>query len=233
VPGTPIRHNPAPVATEPRSPRRRLSAAERRAEILEAALGVFSSRGYHASSIDEIAQVAGISKALIYEHFDSKASLHLSLLEMYTAELAQRVAEAAAPGPSAARRLEGGLDAFFAFVEERRGAWQMIFREVADSEAAAALDRMTAQVTALVATLIAEDPLAREPAENEPGARPAIEAFAQMIVGSAQGLANWWSVHPEVPRALLVELSMDFAWLGLGRLSAGERWSQVRSDESG
>jgi AcrR family transcriptional regulator len=221
------------VATQPSSPRRRLSAAERRAEILDAALEVFSSRGYHVSSIDEIAQAAGISKALIYEHFDSKRSLHLSLLEIHATELAERVAQAAAPGPSAAARLESGLDAFFAFVEERRGAWRMLFREAADAETAAALDRMTAQVTALVATLIAEDPLARQPAQTGPGAQPAIEVIAQMIVGSAQGLANWWSDHQELSRSRLVELTMEFAWLGLGRLSAGERWPDVRADEIG
>ena len=98
------------------------------------------ARGYHPSSIDEIAQAAGISKALIYEHFASKEELHVSLIEMYAGELFERVAAAGAPGPDAAERLEAGLDAVFAFVEERRGAWQMLFRETADPETAAVLD---------------------------------------------------------------------------------------------
>jgi AcrR family transcriptional regulator len=61
------------AATQDSKPaRRRLSATDRRAAILDSALQVFSGRGYHAASIDEIAQEAGISKALIYEHFPSK-----------------------------------------------------------------------------------------------------------------------------------------------------------------
>ena len=71
------------MASRTEQPRRRLSAEQRRSAILDAALVVFSSRGYHASSIDEIAQAAGISKALIYEHFPSKRDLHVSLLERH------------------------------------------------------------------------------------------------------------------------------------------------------
>ena len=61
--------------------RRRLTAEERRAGILDAALAVFSARGYYPSSIDDIAREAGISKALIYEHFESKQGLYADLLE--------------------------------------------------------------------------------------------------------------------------------------------------------
>ncbi len=53
------------------TPRRRLTGEERRAAILDSALAVFGERGYHASSIDDIARAGGTSKALIYEHFDS------------------------------------------------------------------------------------------------------------------------------------------------------------------
>ena len=61
--------------------RRRLAAPQRRAAILEAALGVFARRGYAAASIDQIAVAAGISKALIYEHFASKRELQIALLD--------------------------------------------------------------------------------------------------------------------------------------------------------
>ena len=64
-----------------------MTADERRGAILQAALDVFARRGYHAASIDEIAQAAGISKALIYEHFPSKRELHVSLLEAEVGEL--------------------------------------------------------------------------------------------------------------------------------------------------
>ena len=63
------------------TPRKRLSGEERRAAILGSALAVFADRGYHASSIDDIAREGGVSKALIYEHFSSKQELYAELLE--------------------------------------------------------------------------------------------------------------------------------------------------------
>jgi AcrR family transcriptional regulator len=205
--------------------RRRLTAEERRAGILDAALAVFSARGYHASSIDDIAREAGISKALIYEHFDSKQALYGDLLEQNADELFERLAASLAEVgvESGAARLATGLDAFFSFVEERRDAWRILFRDVSDPETSAALDRIVEQVTGVVAALIAQDPGARS--QDKDGSETAIRMLAHMLVGAVQSVANWWAEHPEVARAEAVEMVMDFAWLGLERLSAGERWT--------
>jgi AcrR family transcriptional regulator len=206
-------------------PRRRLTAEERRTGILDAALAVFSQHGYHSASIDDIAREAGVSKALIYEHFASKQELYADLIARNTRELTQRIG-AALVGveiESGAARLATGLDAFFAFVEERRDAWRMLFREVADPETAAVLDRMLEQVTAEVTALIAQDPGAR--ALDRVEDQRALRLLAEMLVGGAQSMANWWSTNPEAPREQMVEIAMDFAWLGLERLSRGERWS--------
>ena len=205
--------------------RRRLTAEERRAGILGAALAVFSARGYHASSIDDIAREAGISKALIYEHFDSKQGLYGDLLERNANELFEQLAGAleGVEVESGAARLAAGLDAFFSFVEERRDAWRILFRDVSDPETSAALDRIVEQVTVVVAALIAQDPGARSQGGHE--SEPAIRVLAQMLVGAVQSVANWWAEHPEVAREQAVEIVMDFAWVGLERLSAGERWT--------
>jgi hypothetical protein len=124
---------------------------------------------------------------------------------------------------STAARLATGLEAFFAFVEERRDAWRMLFRDAADPESSAVLDRMVEQVTAEVTVLISQDPGARE--LTRVGHDRTLRLLAEMLVGGAQSMANWWTDHPEAPRSHLVEIAMDFAWLGLERLSRGERWS--------
>jgi AcrR family transcriptional regulator len=210
----------------PSPTRRRLTAEERRAGILDAALAVFSAHGYHASSIDDIAREAGISKALIYEHFDSKQGLYGDLLEQNANELFERLASSLAgvEVESGAARLATGLDAFFTFVEERRDAWRILFRDVSDPETSAALDRIVEQVTVVVAALIAQDPGARSQGGDE--SEPGIRVLAQMLVGAVQSVANWWAEHPEVARGQALEMVMDFAWLGLERLSAGERWTR-------
>jgi AcrR family transcriptional regulator len=206
-------------------PRRRLTAEERRTAILDSALAVFSGRGYHSASIDDIATEAGVSKALIYEHFASKQELHADLIARNARELTQRVAGALSGVDieSTSQRLATGLEAFFAFVEERRDAWRMLFRDAADPESSAVLERMVEQVTAEVTVLISQDPGARDLARG--GDERSLRLLAEMLVGGAQSMANWWTDHPETSRAQLVEIAMDFAWLGLERLSRGERWS--------
>jgi len=205
-------------------PRRRLTAEERRTGILDAALAVFSERGYHSASIDDIAREAGVSKALIYEHFASKQELYADLIARNARELTQRIGAAlvGVEVESGSSRLAVGLDAFFAFVEERRDAWRMLFRDVADPETATVVNRMLEQVTAEVTVLISQDPGARalDSAED----RRALRLLAEMLVGGTQSMANWWTSNPEAPREQMVTIAMDFAWLGLERLSRGERW---------
>jgi AcrR family transcriptional regulator len=205
-------------------PKRRLTAEERRTGILDSALAVFSENGYHASSIDDIAREAGVSKALIYEHFASKQELYADLIARNSRELTQRIG-AALVGvelESGSSRLAVGLDAFFAFVEERRDAWRMLFRDVADPETATVVNRMLEQVTAEVTVLISQDPGARS--LDRADEKRALRLLAEMLVGGTQSMANWWTANPEAPREQMVAIAMDFAWLGLERLSRGERW---------
>ena len=205
-------------------PRRRLTAEERRTGILDAALAVFSESGYHSASIDDIAREAGVSKALIYEHFASKQELYADLIARNARELTQRIG-AGLVGvelESGSSRLAVGLDAFFAFVEERRDAWRMLFRDVADPETATVVNRMLEQVTAEVTVLISQDPGASALDSDED--RRALRLLAEMLVGGTQSMANWWTSNPEAPREQMVAIAMDFAWLGLERLSRGERW---------
>jgi AcrR family transcriptional regulator len=210
------------------TPRKRLSAGERRAAIQSSALEVFAERGYHTTSIDDIARAAGISKALIYEHFASKQQLHADLLEVHASELYRRIADAVeeVESESGAARLTAGLEAYLSFVEERRDAWRVLFRETVDPESAAALDRVSAQVTALVAALIAQDPGATPRDEAHPEADRGIQQLAQMLVGAIQSSANWWDDHREVRRDRVLETAMEFVWFGLDRLGRGERWAQ-------
>ena len=202
--------------------RRRMAAADRREAILEAALDAFSEGGYHETSLEKVAARAGVSKALIYEHFGSKRELHGALLEMYVGELLERVAEAIAAAEPGAERMGAGADALFAFVEERRGAWRMLFRSIEDPEIADGLARLQTEAASTVAALMAAD--AREEGIADPDLEIAIEMFAQQLTGAVQWLANWWDEHREVPRKDLVAVVMDFAWLGLERVGAGERW---------
>jgi AcrR family transcriptional regulator len=209
--------------TQEQKPRRRLTADARRSAILHAAQDVFAGRGYHGSSIDEIAQAAGISKALIYEHFPSKKDLHVSLLDMHVQELFDRLAANAATQEPGDVRLRNGLDAFLSWVEEQRGAFRMVFRDAADPEVADVVLRVQSQATAAVAALMATEPMA--PATSEEARERGIRMLARQLTGAMQSLALWWDENPDVPRRIVLDAAMDFCWLGLERVRDGEHAS--------
>ncbi len=112
-----------------------MPAPLRREAILAAAEEVFAANGYHGASLDDIAQAAGISKALIYEHFASKRELHASLITAYVEETFRRLQANATAGLRGEERLRGGIDAFLSFVEEHREGWRALFRDAADPDA--------------------------------------------------------------------------------------------------
>lgn len=200
------------VTSERRPPRRRLSAAERRERILAAAQEVFAQRGYHGSSLDDIAKASGTSKALIYEHFESKQQLHELLIQEHAGELAKRFTANAAAGLLGEERLRAGIDVFFAWVEERREAWQALFRDSADPELAPLIDRLQAQATGAIVALVPGG------GAGDGVDAQAVEMYAQITSGACQALANWWAEHPDVPRSVLVDRVMDVVWAGMSRL---------------
>lgn len=197
--------------------RRRMTGAQRRREILAAAMSVLAERGYHAASIDDIAQAAGVSKALIYEHFDSKAALKTALLEEHGGELLRRVALAVDAGDPADQQLYAGLDAFFGFVQERQVAWAMLHRDAVELGIDDALRAMQDGATAMVAAMY-------DTANGGALPRERAEMLAHMLTGGAQALATWWVANPDVPRRQVVEAAMESAWVGLADLRSGTRY---------
>jgi len=212
--------------TQANPTRKRLTAEARRELILDAALEVFARRGFNGSSIDEIAQTASVSKALIYEHFPSKRDLHVSLLERHVQEIFERLAESAATSDPGEIRLRAGVDAFLEFVETRRDAFRMLFRDAVEPDVAEIVASVQRQAAAAVAGLIATEPRTPMPEVDPERDRQAIEMIGQQLSGAVQSLAIWWGDHPEVPREVLVDSVMNFAWIGLERLRAGDRFAR-------
>jgi len=211
------------AAPDSKPTRRRLSAPDRRVAILDSALEVFSSRGYHAASIDEIAQEAGISKALIYEHFPSKKDLHASLLESQVQEIFERLAQSAAGPDPGEVRLRAGVDAFLEWVDTHPRAFRLLFRDNFESDVAEVRQRLQQQATYAIAGLMASEPVVKHDDISDKKRRLAVEMFAQQLSGAVQSLAIWWQEHPKISRAFVVDCVMEFAWIGLERVRAGDR----------
>lgn len=169
---------------------------------------MFAERGYHAATLDEIAGAAGISKPVVYDHFRSKADLHLRLLAAERDRLLAVSEGAIAP--------EEALRRFFEYVETHPYAWRMLFRETTgDPAVAREHERILAEARAGIARQIARGARMRGR-----GRTRRLALLAEGVMGVTHGLALWWQAHPEVPRAEVVRAATDLLAPGLERLGS-------------
>src|SRR5688572_13090161 len=129
----------------------RLPAARRRRQLLEVALTVFAERGFHPTSMNEIAEAAGVTKPVLYQHFSSKRELYLELLADVGRELQDAIGKATSEAPGPREQVESGFAAYFRFVHEHRAAFQLLFG------GGARRDEQFAEAVRAVETAIAEN----------------------------------------------------------------------------
>lgn len=177
---------------------RRLPAAERRALIEAAAARLFSERGYVASTVEDIVAEAGVSKPMLYRHFESKKELHMKLLERRRDELAAAPLDAFLQGEGdPEQRLPAMIDAWFAHVQQHPDTSRILFQDtVGDPDVEELQRELRRRQRAADVALLRE--FAPQLPEQE------LEPLGEIIRSSLTGLALWWLDHPEVPRSVPV-----------------------------
>ena len=170
---------------------------ERREQLILYVAGqVFARAGYHSASMDEIADLAGVSKPMIYAYFDSKERLYLAYIERAGRDLEQRLISASAPDRRPASILRARITEFLAFVEEHGDGWRVLFREVGSTQPIA---EHVAEIRERIAAAIRS--MIEAGAGSWPGYGPPMsDAIAHALVGAGESLANWWLDHPDVGR---------------------------------
>ncbi|HEV7936753.1 MAG TPA: TetR/AcrR family transcriptional regulator [Solirubrobacteraceae bacterium] len=177
---------------------RRLPAAERRALIEAVAARLFAERGYMATTVDDIVAAAGVSKPMLYRHFESKKDLHVKLLERRRDELAAAPLDRFLEGEGDPKqRLPAMIDAWFAHVEQHPDTSRILFQDATGD-----LDIEELQRELRRRQRAADVALLREFAPQLP--EPELEPLGEIIRSSLTGLALWWLDNPDVPRAVLV-----------------------------
>lgn len=178
-----------------------MSREEREAVMLRAAGAVFAARGFHAASMDEIADRVGVSKPMVYSYFGSKEALYFAYIEDAGRDLvaAMIAAEREVRADGTEARLRAGTQAFFRFVAEHRDGYSVLFSEMAAAGGPARREvaAIRRRIVDLVQYLIADEPLA--------------EAY----VGAGEALANWWIQHPDDDAQAMTERLVATAWTGL------------------
>ena len=199
---------------ETRTPRRRIARADREQQILDAALAVFSERGYQNASMDVVAERVGVTKPVLYTHFGSKDGLLLACIARARAELLEVTTAAALSAEGPEEMLRRGTKAFFDYLQSQEPAWTLLYSE--STVAGEALEGIRAQQTDFIAALLAT---------QDPDADPQqLEGWAQVIVGACERLAIWRGSNRTVTSEQATEYLMDLAWTGLaGRTDRSTR----------
>jgi AcrR family transcriptional regulator len=190
-----VTSNDANIIGRSSEPRTRLSSAQRRVLIEDSAARLFARDGYTATTVEDIVAEAGVSKPMLYRHFESKKELHMKLLERRRDELAAAPLDRflQAKG-SPEERLPAMIDEWFAHVEQHPDTSRLLFQDATGDSDVQALQRelRRRQRAADVALL-------REFAPHLP--EHELEPLGEIIRSSLTGLALWWLDNPDVPRA--------------------------------
>lgn len=203
--------------------RRRLSSGARRQALLVAAREEFSRRGYYLTQMDHVAAAAGVSKALVYQHFPSKDELFAEVSAQVVDTFAAQLPDVVAESEDALAAWRGAVRLLVDLVADNPQAWRLVARHLADPELGGVLRGMRERQTEVFAKLLA----GFYTPEHGPD-RPADEVLrvatltVQQLIGALQSLLSWWIEHPEVPRAQIEASAVEFGWLGLDRLRRGE-----------
>jgi len=195
--------------TEARPRGTRLPRRARRNQLLGAAQEVFVAQGYHAAAMDDIAERAGVSKPVLYQHFPGKLDLYLALLDQHCEALYDAVREALASTTDNKQRVYATMDAYFAYVEDEGGAFRLVFESDLTNEPAVRdrVDKVSLQCAEAICQIIAEDTgLSRDQAM----------LLAVGLGGVSQVVARYWlATSSPVPRDQAVQLLTSLAWRGI------------------
>jgi AcrR family transcriptional regulator len=187
----------------------RLPRRERRVQLLQSALEVFVAQGYHAAAMDDIAERAGVSKPVLYQHFPGKLDLYLALLDSACDEVIDNCRRALAETDDNKTRVAAAMAAFYSYVAGERGAFRLVFESDLTSEPAVRehVERVTSECAAMIADVIHDD--TGLPAEQS-------RLLAVSLVGMAQVSARFWvSESSGLTQEQAIELVSGLAWRGI------------------
>ena len=203
---------------------RRLTADARRRQLFDVALSLFAEHGYSATTMDDIAEAAGVTKPLVYQHFESKRALYLELLDVFSHSMIDRIVQATAAAEGPRQQVEMGFAGYFELMVDNEHAFRLLYGRDApdDVELGAALRRVEETIAQAIDPLI--------DADLDPEHRLLL---AHAVVGMAEGASRHWldanrarrtsgtggTAEDETDRAaeasrLAAQLA-DFAWAGL------------------
>jgi AcrR family transcriptional regulator len=187
----------------------RLPRSARRKQLLEAAQEVFVAQGYHAAAMDDIAERAGVSKPVLYQHFPGKLDLYLALLDVHCDAIIERMRNAMSSSTDNKERVAAATSAYFDFVDHESEAFRLVFESDLRNDPAvrARFERVERGcIEAITETIMADTGLGRERAE----------LLAAGLCGAAEIAARFWLTGGrQIPKSEAEALLSALSWRGI------------------
>ena len=193
---------------------RRLPAHERRTQLLDVAIEVFAARGYHGASMNQVAEAAGVTKPVRYQHFRSKRELYREVLEDVGSRLEEAITKAAAEAGGPRQKVEAGFHTYFHWVAAERPAFTVLFGGAtrADDDFAATAMRVEDTVARTIGQLIDVPGLGDEDRR----------VLSHGVVGIAESTSRQWVAHDlDLDPDTLADQAAELAWAGLRGIRPG------------
>ena len=195
-------------AARQRPARARMSAPERREQLIEVGRSVFAERGFVAATVEEIAERAAVSKPVVYEHFGGKDGLYAEVIGREVGRLVAKIREAL-DAPSPREALERAADAFLAYIEEQSEGFTVLVRDAPAGGTPGSMSGVIADIAAQVEGLLAKE-------LGERGYdRDIAPVMSRALVGMVSMTGEWWLDVGRPSRKAVAAHLVNLAWNGL------------------
>ncbi len=194
----------------------RLPAAERKAQLIEKAITVFAAQGFYSTSMNDVAEAAGVTKPVLYQHFSSKRELYVELLTEIGSQLRETIAKSTADADGPRQQIEMGFRAYFDYVADHTDAFKVLFGAGSrrDPEFSSLTRAVEGSIAEAIAELIVVD---GKPAEHS-------RLLAHTIVGMTEAASRYWLLHDRTPDVgELAEAVAQLAWFGMRGIEPSDR----------
>ena len=212
----PEHESSAPLRPRPRrAARARMTARERREQLLDVGRALFAERGFEATSVEEIAARADVSKPVVYEHFGGKEGMYAVIVDREVERLTAVLTIALAPTRHPKVIVETAALALLDYIESNTDGFRILVRDSPVAQATGTFSSLIGDVAAQVEHLLA-DQFSRRGLQTE-----AAPMYAQMLVGMIALTGQWWLEARSPDKREVAANLVNLAWNGLARLQPG------------
>lgn len=192
-------------------PRKKLTAAARRAQLIEVGRAVFAERGYEAASVEEIAERAKVSKPLLYQHFGGKEGLYAVIVDREIEAVVAFIAEAISEG-TPRERVDKAVVAFLSYVRDQREGFAILTLDAPAATRGGNLSSLLNEVADRVSDVFVRT--LKDAGYSAKGA----PIYAHALVGMVTFVGQWWGDQRRPPVDKVASHLSALAWMGLRHL---------------